>query len=203
MKLLIALILAATVLAQCPDKDELCGECSGKTCTNCLASYLNILTGACVKATITVDNCMNYAANGFCAACSKFYVAGIDGKCTKVNNDCALNNILIGCYSCGNNIKLVNAICSSANKCTDAYCDLCQSDGVCFTCKSGYSLGLDAKCTAVSAAIANCDSVALNACASCSYGYFDKNGTCTLSTAYKSASKIIMSAVFAVIAMLI
>ena len=203
MKFLIAVILAATVLAQCPDKDELCSKCSGKTCINCNASYLNILTGACVKATTTVDNCMTYAANGFCMGCNKNYVAGIDGKCTKTTNDCALSNILIGCYSCGNNIKLVNAACSSANKCTDANCDTCQSDGVCLGCKSGYSLGADFKCTVVSPAIANCNSVMLNACTSCSYGYFDKNGTCTLSTAYKSAGKILMSAVFAVIAMLI
>ena len=149
---------------------------------------------------------MTYATNGFCSGCNRNYALGIDGKCTKTTTDCALYNILTGCFSCGSNVKLVNAVCSSSNKCTDTYCDNCLSTGVCFNCKSGYSLTVNATCTALTAAnaVANCDNVVLNTCASCSNGYFDKNGTCTLSTAYKSASKIMMSAILAIItAMLI
>ena len=195
MKIYIALMMIATAIAQCPDKDQYCGQCNGTTCTTCYASYLNIVSGICVKPTTTVDNCSSYLTNGVCASCLDGYYWTLDLKCTKDNSNCMRNTIL-GCISCGNYIKLVSGACNSANKCTDANCVFCSGTDTCYTCKSGFSLGIDGKCTAATTTIVNCATIVANSCAGCNFGYYSLNGVCTLSTAYKTA-QILVSAFFA------
>ena len=198
MKLLITIsALVGLIAAQCPSNDLYCGKCAGTVCSSCYASYLS--GNSCVAPSTTVGYCATYLTKDICLTCNDGYYMTLSLKCEAITEaGCHEYNIIEKCTMCKNSIKPVNGACGSV-ACTDKNCASCDKNDYCDMCKSGYATDiLTGKCITQATPDANCYAYHSGlGCVGCKFGYYDKNGTCTLSTAYKSVS-IMVSAIVGV-----
>ena len=191
MKIAITILtIFGLAMTQCPTGDQYCGKCVSNVCVACYASYYK--GNVCVASTKTVAYCAIYLADGICSGCNIGYYLDVDLTCKTIpDSKCFDYDVKSKCNYCMNGFKPANGTCSTV-ACSETNCAYCNSDDKCTICKSGYSLDTtSSKCVAETKPIANCLSQMSGlGCALCNYGYFDKNGTCTLSASYKSAGLV-------------
>ncbi len=192
--------LAGLIAAQCPSNDMYCAHCSGASCSLCYASYLN--GKSCAAPSTTISYCATYITKDTCRACQYGYNLNSSFKCEPITKaGCLWYNSSSECMQCNNSIKPVNGACGSV-ACADKNCSNCDKNDYCDVCKSGYATDLlTGKCVVQANPDANCYAHYDGYCMECKFGYYDKNGTCTLSTAYKSIS-IIVSVIVGVLGVL-
>ena len=187
MKFALILILIHGALSQCSNP-EYCLSCVNKQCTQCAASYLNLITSVCVAPTKTVSYCQTYIADGNCGKCMPGYYLDLAGNCMKnLDANCGLYNLVLGCLACTNGIKHVRGSCSGSAKCATANCMMCDQTDSCGLCNPGYTLNEKNACIANSVQIANCYQSANNTCTECIYGFYMNGTNCVMSTKYKNA----------------
>ncbi len=198
MKIVITIAaLVGLLAAQCPSNDQYCSKCSDKVCSICVAS---VLTGnTCVAPSTIISGCSTYLDKNICSDCMPGFYLTLDNKCTRITSaGCNTYSILDQCTFCDGGIKPVGGKCGTVT-CSDKNCASCDKDDFCWFCKSGFSTNMtNGKCTTATSMDSNCY-MNLNpgGCAACKFGYYDKDGVCTLSTAYKTAS-IILTAVVSI-----
>ena len=97
-------VFVATVMSQCPGKDEYCGLCAGTTCVVCYNSFSNNIT--CVAPTKTVTSCANYFSDGVCMQCQDgYYLDGALSCKASTDSACFFYDVLSKCLYCKNGIK--------------------------------------------------------------------------------------------------
>ena len=147
-KYIILLNLLLSLTLQCPGT-KYCRMCTSfsKTspylCNQCEHSTFNIINSRCEKTDQRIKNCKIYKNTSIlkCSICKYGYTL-INNKCKKCEIDnCAIcDENIKKCLGCFNKNIFYNEICDVNLKCLDKNCDICGSNGLCFRCKSNFSL---------------------------------------------------------------
>lgn len=214
IKLALFSFLIHASLSTCANgTDTLCRFCFGGVCGLCSAAFVNTNTSVCQRPTTTVDNCIAYLSDGVCSGCRDGYRTNGNGCISIGLKNCAAVDPTDStrCIYCNDGTLVnVNGTCDGATKCNINNCKYCSRNGnsnsttdntaqTCSVCNSGYvnfpSNGTTT-CLAESGATNNCYLAGFNingtvsGCATCDYGYYINNGSCSASqnVPYSAAS---------------
>ena len=193
----IVLIITA-VLAQCPDNDESCSKCVGKTCIACINSYADIFGNCIDSPSKKVTNCYHYFQSGKCLVCQMKYTRNNDFECDAIPiANCAMTDVSGKCTACMNGWRVDNNACSEVNKCSSANCGICYEDNSCYQCSAGYSRDSKGECIANTDKIQDCRQLDVNGeCIICKENYFDRSGKCILAKNAKISGIVFALLVF-------
>ena len=191
---LTAIVILASCVFTCPDKDLYCTACRGSVCAQCIASYVDS-KGKCVPPSKKVDRCISYVKDGVCQICENGYHVDRNGRCIAISiKNCNELASIDKCAICKRGILVKNGRCDdSQSKCTIKNCDYCTAkNGIefCARCQSGYAiLFKDGKtyCQGEVGKTNNCLYLSAsnpNTCAVCDFNYYFRSGNCQKSTKY-------------------
>ena len=203
-RLLTVLFVITALSAVCPE-DQYCLSCLNGRCQECIFSYLNEETGACVAAD-TIEFCSQYLNAETCDACVPNYYLS-ENKCIKIPiENCMVaeevqveDSMAVKCLICKDGLLVTENACSAENKCEINGCVDCErgepteenkeGEEFCAKCEVGKSVNpLDGDC--VEEVTENClelDKEELASCGSCKPGFFNaKDDTCVAVTEYSA-----------------
>ncbi len=189
----IALLLCQVAVA-CPDKDTLCGSCSGSNCTYCYAGCVG-KDGVCKMPPTPIENCLTYSDDKTCIQC----VFGYSLKkniCQPVSVEKCVRTAKTGseCLVCDAGILAEKGVCKAENKCSIENCRFCakeEGSELCVLCSAGYSLLVTESgvvCKPEAKGPSNCLALDQNdpsRCSFCRAGYYVNKEKCTESEDYE------------------
>ena len=206
-RLLTLLFTISVLSAICPE-DQYCLSCLSNRCVECIFSYINEETGACVVPENAIENCSEYTDATTCVACVPNYYLS-QNECIKIPiENCLMakettvegeNSKTVECTICKDGILVTDQVCNTNNKCQIAACIDCMRDvpteenqegeEICVKCEAGKSVNpLTGDC--VDEVTANClelDDEALESCGQCRPGFFNSvDDTCLATNVYSA-----------------